>query len=303
MGTFSTDVLQEALRDSDDNGLLSYTCDNCHLSLFSKEKVDTCIFCGHALNVSDEKIDTNGYSYFLPFNVEKEKAIKAYKRKVLFNPIIPLVFKNRKVVNNITAVYIPACLVDINVNGDVIFIAGDKINTLKDGKNVEEIKKYNVKNYNNFDYRNVFICLWSKINDFIFQKVFTYDYSNLQKVDLNRFEDIIINSDLDQKEELLQINTKIVNKSLSVIRTSVSHELKKVSENGLQTNLNDYKKVFVPVYYLNVNNKGKDYQFLMNGQNEINRFKLTFGIPELIVSSLVIFLIIFGISFLLASLL
>ena len=132
--------------------------------------------------------------------------------------------------------------------------------------------------------------------------VFT-DYSNLQKVDLNRFEDIIINSDLDQKEELLQINTKIVNKSLSVIRTSVSHELKKVSENGLQTNLNDYKKVFVPVYYLNVNYKGKDYQFLMNGQNGINRFKLTFGIPELIVSSLVIFLIIFGISFLLASLL
>ena len=60
-----------------------------------------------------------------------------------------------------------------------------------------------------------------------------------QEIDMNLWEtcsnkNLDLGSDLNQKELLTTLNTRITNKSLSIIRNSISHELKKVSENDLQ---------------------------------------------------------------------
>lgn len=299
--TFGDDVLQDALvSDADVINLLSFVCANCNTKVFSKNKLELCPVChGHLTEASDKSIDD--YSHFIPFKINIDEAIRVYKKKVMFNPLIPFLFKSKRTIENIISAYVPGYLVGINVNGDVSFLAGDKVKST-DGKNFTT-KKFNVKGYNNFDYRNILVSLWSKLDIAKFKDAFNYDYQQLEELNLENINEVIIDSDLNVEEVMNDLNTKVVNKSLSVIKKNIPHELKKITNNELKTNVIEYKKILIPVYYLNIRYKGKDYQYIMNGSCGKLSFSLTYGFVELIIFSMLIFLIIFGISFLLARIL
>lgn len=287
--------------DDQKQQFFKYICNNCQNTMFSKSELTTCVFCGENLN---EKIDgqtINNYSHIIPFVVSKDDVIKNYKKRIMFNPIVPFVFKSKKVMQSISTIYIPEYLISTNVSGDVSFLAGDK--QVIDNKKNTVTKKYRVKDYSNIDYNDILINLWSKIDNALFVGAFTYDYSQLKELNSNEFDDIVIGEDINLEEELTSLNTKILNNSLSFIKNSVKHDLKKVSENNLQIKLLNYKKILVPVYFLNVNYKGKNYQYIGNGQNGKDIFNFPIGILELVIFSLLLFLIIFAVAFLFAKIL
>ena len=62
------------------------------------------------------------------------------------------------------------------------------------------------------------------------------------------------------------------------------------------------KTIYVPVYMLNVKYKNKFYLYLMNGENGKYNMKLTIGIFETIIFSIIAFCLIFLLAFLLTYL-
>ena len=62
------------------------------------------------------------------------------------------------------------------------------------------------------------------------------------------------------------------------------------------------RKVLIPIYYLNLNYKGKEHFFLMNGQTNTSIIDLPISGVSVLIFSLVVFAIIFAIGFAIAYL-
>jgi hypothetical protein len=273
-----------------------YKCNNCNSSFVSKSEVNTCIYCGNNIEKITNNQINNSY-FYIPFSVEESTALRDYKKKVKFNPIIPIIFKKKKTIKAICKCYLPVNIYNINVNGNVLYLGVDVKNNSNDKKNKYLKSKYEVSTTANFDYNNLSVCTYSKINDELFNKINDYDYSKITST--NQFDDNIYiledNSDVNNK-----LNDKIINHSIGMIRDNINHDKKKISTNGLNITYNSINKVYVPVYLLNISYKNNNYLYIMNGTNKVSSINIPISKKNIIICSLIIFIIIFLIVLLIA---
>jgi hypothetical protein len=98
------------------------------------------------------------------------------------------------------------------------------------------------------------------------------------------------------------MSEKTIKYSVNVVRGNVGHELKKVNKNEITPNIKSFKNVAIPIYYLSINYKGKDYRFIMNGQSGESYIDLPISGLSIAIFSFVVVLIVFLLCFLVASL-
>jgi len=107
------------------------------------------------------------------------------------------------------------------------------------------------------------------------------------------FIDNISIDDIDKK-----LNKKTMNYSLITIRDNINYDLKKLEKNDMVFTNRASFKVFVPVYLLNVEYKGKKYLFLMNGVSGKYNISLTMSIVSTVIFSIIVFSLIVLLSYL-----
>jgi len=273
-------------------------CQVCGSINIGKEKPDTCIFCGSSNLTFVEDILKIRDLNIIPFQKTREDAVKDYKKKVFFNPIVPFCFKSKKTISNLRKVYLASNLYSVKLAGPVKFVAVDNEKAPNQKGKVEK-KKYEVFFTANFDYRNLFSNNFSKIDDRLFREIVDYDGNGLRPYENGDLADsFLLLGDLNRDEAVNKIQNATMKNALSLMRDNVKHELKKVDSNNLGFSLTEEKNLLVPVYLLNVTYKGKNYVYLMNGVNGKSRIDLCFGIVELVLCALVLFAIFFAFSFL-----
>ena len=118
-----------------DNNLNKYMCNYCSSKIVTYKNIDKCPYCGK--EIVDSNFEFNNY------------AKKTYKKCVLFNPLIPLIFKNQNTVNSINKVYLPISLNKVNINGKVEFL----------GKNRKDNVIHNLSYTSNFMYLLILILI------------------------------------------------------------------------------------------------------------------------------------------------
>ena len=89
-----------------------------------------------------------------------------------------------------------------------------------------------------------------------------------------------------------------MNYSLITIRDNINYDLKKLEKNDMVFTNRASFKVFVPVYLLNVEYKGKKYLFLMNGVSGKYNISLTMSIVSTVIFSIIVFSVIVLLSYL-----
>lgn len=286
------------------NNLFSYTCKDCDNTFSStNKKENNCIYCG-SKNISFIKnYDFSNY-FIIPFNVKLEEVKKIYKKKVKFNPLIPIRFKKRTTIDSISKVYFPTYLINANYMGKVTYLAGDKNKVVKNKEKLIEFKKYNVLSDINFDYDNILMNAYSKIGEKEFSKVFSFDYNKIQKIDEEYLKkSFIMTPDISEKDISDTIRERVINNSLSIVRKGIKHELKKLENNDTKIKLEDVKQLLVPVYFINLRYRDNNYHFLINGTNKNIYYSFPIGIIETIIFIILMFGIIFGISYFIATIL
>ena len=155
----------------------------------------------------------------------------------------------------------------------------------------------------NFDYNNVFINCFPKIDDIFLNKVYSYNLNNLHDFDENELnKENIFLGEIDNDKINEKANKKVINHALIIIRDNINYGLKKLNKNSMIINNKSSKIIYVPVYMLNVKYKNKFYLYLMNGENGKYNMKLTIGIFETIIFSIIAFCLIFLLAFLLTYL-
>lgn len=273
-----------------------YQCSDCNL-IFSKSGKNTCcVYCGkNNLRVIDNNIDD--IPYIIPFKIEKDTAIASYKNFFKFNPIVPSIFKKKSTISSMSKIYVASELYDVNVAGNISFFGGDK--NISADNNVD-IKKYDVRNTVNFDFKNMIVCGNSKVPNDKFNDISDYDFGQIQEFNNNivKEDTSIVYSDLSPMDISNNLSNTVMDYSLSVIKKNINHQLKKLRDNKLAVNFFNNKTVLVPLYLLNINYNNNNYVYLMNGQTGKVSFSIVYGKKEIIITSIVLFVLIFFISLL-----
>ena len=269
-----------------------YKCNDCNLIYSKMGENKGCIYCGkNNLNIIDNNI--LDIPYIIPFKIDKDSAINNYKSYFKFNPLVPNIFKNKNTISSISKIYISSELYDVSVSGNISFFGGDKTDN-------EEVKKFDIKDSVNFDYKNILVSSNSKISNEDFNCINDYNLELIQSFnnELVDNDTSIIYSDLSPMDITNNISNMVMDYSLGVIKKNINHQMKKIRDNKLAVNFSNNKTVLVPLYLLNVNYKDNSYLYLMNGQTGKVKFTVTYGKKEIIITSILLFILVFIISLL-----
>lgn len=258
-----------------------------------------CVLCGHtSLNVEDAY--ESRPLIVIPFEVPVEEAIRDYKSKISWNPILPMAFKSRKRIRNIQKVFLPTYLVNANHKGKLIFLAGDKQIAVGDkGRNLVLTKSkllYSI----NINYLNILLNVCTKIDNRLFVNLCNYTYGKHQDFSLAAIKDAFyIQGNVETTKMGTMERERLSRYSINKVRKEINHSLIKLKNDNTSVVFYDAKEVLIPVYIINVEYRGKIYQYFMNGQSGYSYLKLPVGVTETIIFSIIVGGLIFLVSFLL----
>lgn len=303
LGNFATDdtnavVVPSAVENSynpvpDTEQIPCYTfsCGDCHTvySTIQEASGNICVFCG-GKNV--QKIESSDFRSYLvvPFTQTLEDAISEYKKKLRLNPFEPFSFVKKSTIAQMKKIYIPCMLYDFNVAGSVVFLAADKASKVPNAP----MQKFESLYTTNFDYSNLLMSQYSKIGDSYLSTLNEYTFSDLTDLKLEQIGDsYLISGDADLEQMLESAREKVGKHSVHIVRENIPHELKKLQNNNTVTSNLSIRKVFVPMYYINLKHKGKAHIFLMNGQNGKSIIDLPMSGASIFVFSVFVFVVIF----------
>ena len=88
---------------------VSYNCDNCGATLlvFDDTAVTFCNYCGSSNMIKSNLIKQTKPDYIIPFEIDKEKCIELYKKKIKKSFFAPRHMLDDVVVNNFRGIYMP----------------------------------------------------------------------------------------------------------------------------------------------------------------------------------------------------
>lgn len=280
-----------------------YTCKSCGAVFCTDKsyKTNTCFLCGHHSFEKEEYNDTRKL-LVLPFVKEEREVLKDYQKKIAWNPLIPFSFKKKKNYQVIQKVFLPAFFVNVNQKGKIVFLAGDKEKITEDGKKINILKKYEVHQLVNFDYKEILINTSTKIDNKLFVNICNYDYGAFQRLDSSIIKDsIYLLGDVEATEIGVKGRDRISKRSLLEVRNHLRHQLRKLKKDESVISFYDAEEVLVPIYIINIKYRNKIYSYMMNGQNGTSYFYIPIGILETILFSAILMGILFLITYLLVS--
>ena len=145
-----------------------------------------------------------------------------------------------------------------------------------------------------FDYLNVLSSNYSVVPDDIMSNLGNMNYSVLKEFNSIPLNDsFFINENIDRSRTSEVVQQKILKYCVSIVRGNVKHELRKLSTNNMVLGISSSVPVFIPIYLISVNYKGKEYFFIMNGQTGESIVEFPICSSSIAVFSIIAFIVIF----------
>ncbi len=256
--------------EEDNTSYISYRCENCGAEIVSDEQTAAtfCLYCGNTAILKNKLSGKFAPNYLIPFKVEKEKAIEAFKNLSNGRPFVPKDFNNEQNIEKIKGLYVPFWLFDIEVSGSVdcdatnvtSWTSGDRVYTKKD---FYKLFRTGSMKFNNipadgstrFDDK-----IMNSIEPFNFKELVPYNHAYLSGFFAEKYD-----TEADKVSNLAADRAKETAKD-TMYNDSQGYSVKVITNNTLVPNIIENKYVLLPVWMVNVKYKDKYYIFAMNGQ-------------------------------------
>lgn len=276
----------------------TYTCPKCHVTYCTLHKLSSsrCFYCNSS---GVKKVSEYPFTdlKFVPFMDSLKEAGETFKKKIRFNPLVPFSFRSKKVLKRIRKVFVQCSLFDIVTEGKVSFLGADKITNVKGAPMQTFECSYSTK----FEYNKLLCSNSSFLKDNILSSINNYGYTTVRDFDEAMLGDSsLMVGDLNPDVIATNAMDKTVKYSVNVVRGNIGHELKRVNQNDITPSIKTFTNIAIPIYYLNLTYKGKDYHFIMNGQTGETFIDLPISGASIAIFSVLVVLVVFLICFLIA---
>lgn len=294
---------KEVVSKTNENGMDVYTCQNCGASIVVDPNVSTtsCVYCKNTAILKDKLHGDFNPNYVIPFRHTKEDAINAFKKLGKGRILTPKEFNMKRNINEITGIYIPFWLFDFYANGEMNADC-KRITSWRSGNyRYTKTDTYLATRGGNMSFTNIPVDGSKRFPNDIMNSIEPFDYK-----DLKDFNFSYLSGFLSEKYDMS--GEEVVNEAISRAKNTFVDEMRKdirgyntVIPTTNSINLNNTKKQYVllPVWMLNVKYKDKIYTLAMNGQTGKMVGNIPIDVKKTILIWLMLFLVAFGIVFLL----
>jgi len=247
-----------------------YRCNNCGAILITDAQTTatTCTFCGAGVVLGDRLTGSLSPAKVIPFTISKEKAQLEFKSWCKKGLLTPKGFMNADRIKNITGLYIPFWLYDLNGRGEVeatctrvrTYTMGDYICT--------ETKYYNVYRKVDLNYLRIPCDASKKMDDSLMDKLEPYQYSNLKDFNMPYLAGYIAEKyDFDDTALLPRVKDRVNSYVDSYVRSTIGG-YSTVSYNRKDINVRQKRADYtlLPIWMVCYDYKQAEHIFAMNGQ-------------------------------------
>lgn len=291
-------------KDKKDNysNYVNYNCPDCGAEIITDENTAAtfCVYCGNTSIIKNRLSGEFAPKYLIPFKMDKDKAVKAFKDLRKGRPLVPSSFTSEKNIAKIQGVYIPFWLYDVDVNGKINARATRVTSWRSGDTHYTKTDTYHVVRGGSMSYSKVPVDGSTRFNNDMMNSIEPFDYNKLisynhaylsgflaEKYDVDKdaaFEDAEKRSLRSTREEMLSSIT--------------GYSTRSITSDDLKVSIKDTTYVLLPVWMVNVKYKDKFYLFAMNGESG----KFIGNIPLDKGKALFITFVVFIISFVLSIL-
>jgi DNA-directed RNA polymerase subunit RPC12/RpoP len=253
-----------------DDEATEYHCKNCGAILITDAQTTatTCSFCGAGVVLGDRLTGTLAPAKVIPFTISKEQAQEAFKKWCRKGLLTPGDFMTADRIKNITGLYVPFWLYDLNGRGEAEATC-TRVRTYSDSEWVyTETKFYNVYRKVDLNYSRIPCDASKKMDDSMMDKLEPYQYGNLKDFNMPYLAGFISEKyDFNDEQMLPRIKERVGSYVDNYIRSTI---------NGYSTvnihrkNINIVKKhtdyTLMPVWMVCYDYRQAEHIFAMNGQ-------------------------------------
>jgi uncharacterized Zn finger protein (UPF0148 family) len=253
-----------------ENEAHEYHCNNCGAVLITEANTSatTCSFCGAGVVLSDRLTGNLAPAKVVPFTISKEQAQEAFKKWCKKGRLTPSDFMTADRIKNITGLYVPFWLYDMNGRGEVEATC-TRVRTYSDANWIyTETKYYNVYRKVDLNYSRIPCDASRKMEDGMMDKLEPYQYNNLKDFNMPYLSGYIAEKYDFTDEDMLprirqRVGSYVDNYISSTINgySSVMYHRKDINTRKRQA---DY--TLLPVWMVCYDYKKAEHIFAMNGQ-------------------------------------
>ncbi len=253
-----------------EDDVTEYHCNNCGAVIITNPQTTatTCSFCGAGVVLSDRLSGHLAPTKVIPFAISKEEAQLAFKKWCKKGLLTPNDFMTADRIKNITGIYVPFWLYDLNGRGEIEAICtrvrsytlGDWIYT--------ETKYYQIYRKVDLNYSLVPCDASKKMDDSMMDKLEPYPYNNLKDFNMPYLAGYIAEKyDFDDVEMLPRIKERTKGYVENYIHSTINGY---TTVNYQHKNINIRKKqayyTLLPLWMVCYDYKNSEHNFAMNGQ-------------------------------------
>ncbi|AEB22757.1 MULTISPECIES: TFIIB-type zinc ribbon-containing protein [Bacillus] len=253
-----------------ENEAKEYHCENCGAVLMTEAETTAtmCGFCGGAAVLADRLSGNLAPSMVIPFTISKEEAMSAFKKWCRNGRLTPKGFMNADRVKNITGMYVPFWMFDLNSKVQVNAVC-TRVHHYDDGEyRVTETEYYNAYRDINLDYLKIPVDASEKMNDELMDKLEPYSYSELKEFNTAYLAGYIAEKYNYTDDDLFpRAKDKISHYIDSYIRSTFSgYTTADITDEKIQTDKLSSFYVLLPVWMVSYDYERTEHIFAMNGQ-------------------------------------
>lgn len=277
-----------------------YRCKNCGAEIMADETTTAtfCVYCGSTAILKD-KIDERTPNFIIPFKNVKNDAIEAFKKLTKGRPLTPKCFKDIKNIEKVTGVYIPFWAYDLETAGTAEFIGTDTRRWSDSRYHYTKTDTYLVKKSCRIDFEKVLADASTRFPDDLMDSLEPFDYTQLTQYNHAYLSGFLAEKyDVEEKVGLERASGRTLDTAVSLVRDTVRHQTKTLSNNGIAVNNKNTYYILLPVWMVNIKYKDKFYTFAMNGQTGKLIGDIPIGAKETIIWAVGVFIVLFVLALL-----
>jgi len=261
---------QESQHTFKEGEVNEYHCNNCGAVIVSDADTTatTCSFCGAAVVLNDRLTGSLAPSVIIPFSISKEQAGNAFKAWCKNGLVTPSGFMTADRIKNITGLYVPFWLYDLNGKGEVKATCTKVRRYTRGEYTYTDTSYYDVYRKVDLNFFLVPADASSKMNDELMDKLEPYNYQGLKDFNTPYLAGYIAEKYNYTHEELFDRVKNRVEKYVDAYIRSTIQGYSSTTYNYKQINIRRKRVQYalLPVWMVYYNYKQKDYLFAMNGQ-------------------------------------
>lgn len=256
--------------EADAENTVVYKCKNCGAEVVTtKDTAATvCSFCGAPVVIGERVTGALQPKYVIPFKITKQEAQEKFKKWCGHGLITPRGFMNGDRIKNITGLYVPYWLYDVNSKGYADATC-TRVKTYTRGNyRYTETSYFHVYRGFNMQYAKVPVDASERMNDELMDKAEPFNYADIKDFNAPYLAGYLAEK-YDYKAEDLanRLNAKVskyVNEFVAKQFTGY-HSVRYNSRNIDNVRQNEYYAM-LPVWMVSYDYKNNEHMFIMNAQ-------------------------------------